>query len=417
MSPTERPPRRAAGRSLLAGAGLGAVAAAAVLTGGCSAHQAPSVAGRPSASPARTATVLHWGSVFGGGSRRYFDMRISPAVVTVPGTVAEVGTSNSTEYALLTNGSLYAWGLGTQGQLGDGGTENSFTAPVRVRFPAGVRIASIPTDAMPYDTALAVDTHGRVWGWGINGGGELCLGGHRSYRTPVRLPFSHVTALAGASNHAQYDADGTVYACGQNSSGDLGDGSARDSTTPVRVAGLNGSLVSKLVASFADSGALLSNGDYLDWGYNGQGQLGDGHLHRSSRVPVQVKLPGPVTQVAQGGSYWGNGQTLVLLSNGSLFSWGDDRAYQLGNRTRGMEAVPVPFRAPAGVTYKSLATGAATSYAVSTTGQVFAWGVSHLGQLGDGGVQAAKKPKLVATGAMSISSTATDVVIDVPDRA
>jgi alpha-tubulin suppressor-like RCC1 family protein len=55
--------------------------------------------------------------------------------VTVPGTVAEVGTSNSTEYALLTNGSLYAWGLGTQGQLGDGRSANSFTRPVRVRFP------------------------------------------------------------------------------------------------------------------------------------------------------------------------------------------------------------------------------------------------------------------------------------------
>ena len=40
--------------------------------------------------------------------------------MTLPGTVAEIGTSNSTEYALLTDGSLYAWGLGTQGELGDG---------------------------------------------------------------------------------------------------------------------------------------------------------------------------------------------------------------------------------------------------------------------------------------------------------
>ncbi len=58
---------------------------------------------------------------------------MSPAAVTVPGTVAEVGTSNSTQYALLANGSLYAWGLGTHGQLGDGGTENSFSKAVRVQ--------------------------------------------------------------------------------------------------------------------------------------------------------------------------------------------------------------------------------------------------------------------------------------------
>ena len=119
-----------------------------------------------------------------GGTPGNFDTEKSPVTVTVPGTVAEVGTSNSTEYALLTNGRLYAWGLGTQGQLGDGRSANSFARPVRVRFPAGVRIASIPADVMPYDSGLAVDTRGNVWGWGDNGGGELCLGNARIYRTP-----------------------------------------------------------------------------------------------------------------------------------------------------------------------------------------------------------------------------------------
>jgi alpha-tubulin suppressor-like RCC1 family protein len=151
-----------------------------------------------------------------------------------------------------------------------------------VRFPPGVKIASIPTDVMPYDSALAVDTAGRAWGWGDNGGGELCQGNRRAYRTPVWLPLDHVTALAGASNHAVYDAAGTVYACGQNVAGDLGGGSTRSSTTPVRVAGLNGWRVTRLVAAFANSGALLADGAYFDWGYDAHGQLGDrrttGHL-------------------------------------------------------------------------------------------------------------------------------------------
>ena len=108
-----------------------------------------------SATPQTASTVRHWGSFF-GGTEGNFDIEKSPVTVTVPGPVAEVGTSNSTEYALLTNGSLYAWGLGTQGQLGDGRSANSFARPVRVRFPAGVRIASIPADVMPYDTGLAV---------------------------------------------------------------------------------------------------------------------------------------------------------------------------------------------------------------------------------------------------------------------
>ncbi len=345
-----------------------------------------------------------------------YDVASAPVALTVPGTVAEIGTSNSTEYALLTNGSLYAWGLGNEGQLGDGSLASSFTSPVRVRFPPGVKIASIPTDAMPFDAALAVDTKGNVWGWGQNGEGELCLRDTRTYTTPVRLPLSDVTAVAGASNHALYDAHGTVYACGNNGTGDLGDGSTRSSTAPVKVAGLDGSAVIELVASFGNSGALLSDGEYFDWGYNGNGQLGDGQFQRSSDVPVRVNLPDPVIQVAEGGSIWDNGQTLVQLFNGSLWAWGSNFEGQLGDGTTRPQASPERIYPPAGVTYKTLATGAITSYAISTTGEVYAWGASPVGQVGDGTALTTLTPVRVASGATMISSTANDVVVTVPQR-
>ncbi len=403
-------------KSQFAAAGLCAVAVAVIFTAGCSPGQpssAPAVKGSSAPAVKVPSIVEHWGSFFGGLSGEN-DREAAPVAVTLPGTVAAVGTSNSTEYALLTDGSLYAWGLGAHGQLGDGSTVNSFTTPVRVRFPAGVKIAWIPSDAMPYDTALAVDTDGRVWGWGKNHGGELCLGTTRAYATPVLLPFSQVTALAGASNHAVYDAHGTVYACGQNVDGDLGDGSRGDTTTPRKVAGLDGSTVTTLVAAFANSGALLSSGEYLDWGYDADGQLGDGHLGRSSDVPVRVDLPDQVTQVVQGGSIWDNGQTLVMLSNGSLWAWGANFRGQLGDGKTGVQPSPIRFYAPAGVTYESLATGSATSYAVSATGQVYAWGVSFAGQVGDGTKSTTLTPVLVASGATMISSTANNVVISVP---
>ena len=411
---------RQARAALAAGAGLGAVVvvvalAVAFSSDPSSPSSSSSKADRPAVSADAPANglVKHWGTFFGGAKGVNYDTSLQPVPVTLPGPIAQIATSNSTEYALLTNGALYAWGLGAQGEFGDGKRVNSFTRPVRVQFPKGVKIASIPIDVEPFDSAIAIDTKGNAWGWGHNGGGELCQGNRRTYTRPVKLPFSHVTALAGASNHDLYDANGTVYACGQNLADSLGDGSTHNSTTPVIVAGLDGKLVTQLVTSFANSGALLSNGEYYDWGYDGNGQLGDGKIRKNSDVPVLVHLPEPVTQVALGGSIWGNGQTLVILSDGSMWSWGDDAYYQLGIGTVGHEASPVQFHAPSGVTYQTLATGSATSYAVSSTGQVYAWGVSFVGQIGNGTYHTARNPMLIASGATAISATANNVLIAV----
>jgi alpha-tubulin suppressor-like RCC1 family protein len=362
----------------------------------------------PAAAQGSPGMVEHWGAFGTGGSR--LDTQFSPVALDLPAPAVQVASSNSSQYALLSNGTVYAWGIGTNGELGDGLTVNSFTTPVQVQFPAGVTIAALPTDAMPYDTAFAVDTDGNVWGWGLNEDGELCLGNTTQYTTPVQLPLTGVTTLAGAAQHATYDASGTVYSCGNNKYGELGDGSTASSTTPVPVTALAGQTVTSLVASWGDTGALLSGGEYLDWGYDGSGQLGDGSLGQSSDVPVQVTLPGPVTSVAQGGSVAGNGQTLAILSGGSLYAWGNDSSYQLGDGRKASEASPEQIPEPTGVMYQALATGGATSYAIATTGEVYAWGASSAGQVGDGRKNVAEKPVKVEPGATMISATAADVV-------
>jgi alpha-tubulin suppressor-like RCC1 family protein len=325
--------------------------------------------------------------------------------------VVQVASSNSTQYALLADGEVYAWGLGAYGQLGDGGTTDSPTTPVQVQFPAGVTISSLPTDAMPFDTGLAVDTEGNAWGWGLNSSGQLCLGNTTEYTTPVELPLTSVTALAGAGDHALFDTNGDVDACGDNSYGDLGTGASGASSTPVPVQGLQGVAVTALVASFNDSGALLADGTYEDWGFNGQGQLGDGDLGQSSDVPVAVSLPDGVTRAVEGGSYSDNGQTLVMLSNGALYAWGDDQYGQLGDGQTTTEPSPVEFYPPPGVIYVLLATGGTTSYAVSTTAHVFAWGGGRYGQIGHGRKEAMQfRPLRVETHVSMISATAYDVV-------
>lgn len=389
-------------------------AVAALAAAGCTSTHTVAASRHQSRPPPRPSVVEHWGAFF-GGSRGFLDLHTWPAAVTLPGSVAQVGTSNSTEYALLRDGSLYAWGIGTQGELGNGSDGNSFETPVRVRFPPGVKIAYLATDAMPYNSALAVDTKGHAWGWGANSGGEFCLGNTQSYNQPVRLPFSDVTTLAGANGHALFDAHGTVYACGEALDGDLGDGSAAANTTvPVRVRALAGGSVVKLVAAFANSGALLSDGRYLDWGYNADGQLGDGQAGGFSDVPVPVHLPHPMVQVAQGGSIRRNGQTLAMLADGTLWTWGAGWAGQLDNSRLGTGPVPARISFPAGTSYLGLATGSGTSYVITATGTVYAWGANYAGQVGNGTTTMTPAPVAVAIGASQISATANNVLIAVP---
>ncbi len=353
-------------------------------------------------------TVAHWGSFFGNGMANNDEVS-SPTSIDLPGPVVQVATSNSTQYALLSDGSVYAWGLGGDGELGDGATADSFTTPVQVQFPVGVKIASLPTDAMPYNTGLAVDASGHVWGWGDDSAGQLCKGTSAKFLTPVEVPLADVTAVAGAGDHALYDSGGTLFACGGNQNGDLGIGSTTPSTTPVEVKALAGRHIKVLVASYHDSGALLADGNYFDWGYDGQGQLGDRNMGVSSSVPVRVDLPFAVTQVVQGGSYSTNGSTLVMLSDGSLRSWGDDQSGQLGDGLTTNQDRPITFAPPTGVTYAFLASGADTSYAISTTGDLYSWGSNSNGQIGNGTTHSELTPVVVESGASSISSTALDV--------
>jgi alpha-tubulin suppressor-like RCC1 family protein len=371
-------------------------------------------AGTPAwASANQLCPIRHWGEFTGG---RVNDMRLSPTPVPQPGSspVVQVASSNSTEYALLADGTLWAWGLGSQGQLGDGTFKNSLSTPVRVRFPGNVSIASIPVNSMPFDTGLAVDTTGRVWGWGRDGGGDLCLGNERARDLPAKLPLSHVTALAGAANHAVYDADGVLYSCGTNSAGVLGAGAGApgDARRPVRVKKLPGRKVTALVSSFENAGALLSNGEYFDWGRNTAGQLGDGGT-RNSPVPVRANVPSysAITQVAQGGSLTDNGQTLVMLADGALYGWGSNGFHQLDPSGPGAQLTPRQLYAPAGVTYAALASGGSTSYALSTSRAVYAWGQNDAGQVGDGTTTEARTPVWVASSASLISATAKNVVV------
>src|SRR5579872_7117119 len=161
-----------------------------------------------------------------------------------------------------------------------------------------------------------------LWAWGVNGDGELGVttsqtcNGYVCSAVPISVTsIGTVTTAAGGDGHTLAVAsDGSVWAWGRNDSGQLGNPSVSictycQSTTPVQVSGLPDPVVG-VSAGSEHSLALTTSGAVYAWGYNGQGELGDGTTtNRNSAIPV-TGLPANIVAIAAGGE-----QSLALTSS------------------------------------------------------------------------------------------------------
>lgn len=399
----------------LVGSLLAALGLTACSGGGTTVHgvgpssSAPSSSVPSSIPPAERSAVYSFGVVGSSGKLLQLEHRTPRLVAGITGVVVQIATTNSDSYALTSTGTVWAWGAGGHGELGNGTGVDFVRTAVKVDFPAGVKIKSLP-NPMPYDAGLAIDSSGDVWGWGFNVAHDLCLPTSQALLRPTRLPLTDVTHATGAGLHTLFDSKGDIYGCGAGTSGELGDGSSRSSATPIAVVGLpKNAPVRSLVSSWQGSGALMVNGSYYDWGFNREGQLGDGTTTDSS-IPVRVRLPAAVTQVSQGGSLQKNGQTLAILAGGPVWVWGDGQWGQLGNGSTEDSSVPIHLKLPAGVTFARVSSGGYSCYAIDTSGMLWAWGRNEFGQLGNASRALAQlTPVSVGIVLTHVASTATNV--------
>ncbi len=217
-----------------------------------------------------------------------------PVVVTGVSAATEVATGRQTSYALLADGSVLSWGLNSSGELGNGSAAANSPTPVAVSGLAGVRAI-----AAGGSHAMALLSDGTVRAWGYNAWGQLGDGTYTNSNVPTQVAgLTDVVAIAVGGTHSlAVLADGTVRAWGWNGYGQLGDGSTTHSPTPVPVTGLSG--VTAIAAGTGTSMALLSDGTVRAWGYNGQGQIGDGTT-TGRLTPVAVPGLSLVTSITVG---------------------------------------------------------------------------------------------------------------------
>ncbi len=355
-----------------------------------------------------TTTVYRWGVVGNKGKIAQLELSTPTKIGGITGRIVQIATSNSDGYAMSSTGAVYAWGVNSFGELGDGLLTPYETRAVKVRFPAGVRIVSL-ANPMPFDAALAIDSTGHAWGWGLNAAHDLCLSGLVHVR-PEKLPLRRVSLATGARTHSLIYSEDTLYACGSGDAGELGNGSTATVSVPTPVLGLpKRQRITELTSSWEGSGALLADGSYYNWGYNAAGQLGDGTT-TDRAVPVKVELRSPVAHVFQGGSGPLNGQTIAILNDGSVWTWGNNDRGQLGTGSETSSDLPVRVHVPRGVTFADVASGGYASYAIDTTGRLWAWGDNRNGQLGTGpGRSYETVPVAVAVRLSQVSATAQNV--------
>jgi alpha-tubulin suppressor-like RCC1 family protein len=82
-------------------------------------------------------------------------------------TWVKIDSSNNHSLAVMSDGSLWAWGSNDYGQLGDG-TKSLKSSPVKI-------MDNVLSVSAGYNYSLAIKTDGSLWAWGNNMYGQLGL--------------------------------------------------------------------------------------------------------------------------------------------------------------------------------------------------------------------------------------------------
>ena len=324
-------------------------------------------------------------------SKRSSPTQIGALTTWVTGTVG--GSSGGSTAAIKTDGTLWTWGKSAFGELGSNSVA-SRSSPVQV--------GNTPTAASTWsqiashnDHTLALQPDGSLWAWGEGSNGRLGnnASGYSRRSSPIQVGLLSTWSqiAAGEGHSAAIKTDGTMWLWGSAVYGGLGNSSLADKSSPVQIGALT--TWSKITCSDFGTMAIKTDGTLWAWGENGQGLIGDETTERRSS-PVQVGALTTWTSIDNGGYH-----ALALQTDGSMWTWGRADGGVLANNTGFPNHRSSPAQIGSLTTWSKIATGYQNSMAIKTDGTLWIWGAGAAGRLGINDVNPKSSP--VQVGALT----------------
>ncbi|KAL0489403.1 ultraviolet-B receptor UVR8 [Acrasis kona] len=198
-------------------------------------------------------------------------------------SVTNIAASNSSTFALTSDGFLYSWGSNEEGELALGDVQNT-KIPSLVQFFEGTPIKDIIAGG---HHVLAVVENGDLYSWGRNKEGQLCLTDLFSIKEKFSVPQEVITIqsicrgislkkiVAGNNHSIALLSDGSVLVWGENTHGQLGlaDNVNRHEAAQLK---FEGQSIIDVNASHSASYVLTQSGFVYVFGKCDRGQLGIG---------------------------------------------------------------------------------------------------------------------------------------------
>ena len=240
-------------------------------------------------------TLWAWGNnLYGGLGDGTTTNRSAPVQIGTKNDWKLVSAALWYTVAIKTDGTLWTWGVNNFGQLGNGTIGSGFLDYSKnTNTPIQVGIENtweLITACFGSQHTIAFKKDGTVWVWGRGHWGMLGDGTEESKSSPVKIGDANIWSFTtgGSARSFAIKIDGTLWAWGSNDYGGLGDGTTTNRLSPVRIGTESNwefiSVGGEHTVAFKKDGTLWA------WGRNNYGQFGDGTT-TDSYSPIQIYIP------------------------------------------------------------------------------------------------------------------------------